>query len=141
MIIVEVFASGGIKATLFSLIGISLNSNISKTVTVSADGITAEGLTSPYRNINTGGRCDLSNIQDPAYVRIAYKAKLIKYTVNTEAGVEAEFDACKAVANIGAGASANVKANYKTNFNTYRLPMPFSLRYCRIRFHLAGETM
>jgi hypothetical protein len=108
----SVSAGGGITATLFQLVGISLNANTTKTVTVSADGITAEGLTSPYRNIDTGGRCDLSNINNPKYVRIAYKAKSIKYTLNTQAGASAQADVCKAAANIGTGASANIKANY-----------------------------
>jgi hypothetical protein len=108
----SVSASGGVTATLFQLVGISLNANTTKTVTVSADGITGQGLTSSYRNVDTGGRCDLSNIKNPRYVRIAYKAKSIKYTLNAQAGAGAQADVCKAVANIGAGASANIKANY-----------------------------
>jgi hypothetical protein len=113
----SVAASSGISATLYKLLGITLDSNVAKTVTVSADGVSEEGLLNPYRNDNSVVSCDLSAINNPQYVRVAYKATSLTYTINDQAGGDGGLNFCNAVVS----ASANVKATY-TNQVQYTSP-------------------
>lgn len=106
----SISGDAGIRATFQSLFGISLEGTAAKSVTVSAHNIQVETMVAPYRSIDTMGRCNLSGIKNPRYVRVAHKAASLTYTINEQERSGAKIDLCKSIKQINASASGRDKS-------------------------------